>query len=115
MAFLNICKHKFSFTQTTIAAFCTYIVLAFVITIILYTAPGMEIDIPGNIAIAVGLFVFAYRKLKNYLLSAYYAVLASVTVMIGGSTANILVDIIFSTYAYEFRDDLALYFLNLIP
>lgn len=101
----NICKLKFTVIEKIILPIITYIILITVLLVLSHTFPRVNMDIVGNLVVTGCLVLIIYRKSKNKLLSGYYAVLTSVTAMIGGTITGTLLDLIFNVTTAYVRSD----------
>ena len=115
MTLLNIYRCKFSILEIMLSFSTTYILLAFTMIALPYMFPNLDIDIIGNITVAVCLFILVYKKSREWILSGYYTTLTLITTMISSSVSGLLFDIIFNTDIYNSRDNMTLYFTQLIP
>jgi len=111
----NVCKYKFSTLEIMISFLTTYILLVLTTVVLPHMFPNLDIDIIGNIIIALCLFILVYKKSKERILSGYYTALALITTMISSSVTGLLFDIIFNTDVYNSRANMTLYFIHLIP
>ena len=114
ITFINISKYKFSAVKTITIIFIISVAVIIITGIQRLVFPSLGVDLPGNLVITVSLMLFAYTKNGNKLISAYYAIFASVITMVGGTTVTSFVMVSLNiVYIENIRDSLFLYFINL--
>jgi len=105
VAFLNVCKERFSFLEKMLGVIASVFVLGFVVTAANYVSIILvSIDVFGNFAIATSLVLLAYKKTKKPLLSGYCVFFTMVIVMIVGTVASVVFELGFSMIAANLED-----------
>jgi two-component system sensor histidine kinase AgrC len=72
-------------------------------------------EVFANVSITVGFTIIAYKKTKDFLLSAYYSLFSIIIGTIGNTTASIPITLIFKVTPDDVRESLPLHITVAIP
>ena len=109
IAFLNICKCRFSTIKVIILFFAMCIAVISAIIVFDYKFPSIGPGVLSNIFIAGCFVIFGYAKTKSKLLGSFYAILAYTIAMISDHMTGFLVTLFFDVDA--FRESLYIYLI----
>jgi len=105
VTFFNICKYKFRFAETAIAAFLIYRIPIAIFAYADRTSSQIDADILSNLFVVASLAILANRKTKNRALSIHFALLTMIISMIASTIIGVFVQTIFDITLEELRND----------